>query len=267
MFKKILIANRGEIACRVIKTARRMGIATVAVYSDADRDALHVELADEAVCIGAGAEPRVVPVDGQDHRRLQADRRRGGPSRLRLPVRERGVRAPRRGGGHRLHRPEARGDRGDGRQDRSRRSSPPRPASARSPATTKRSRTPRSRSRSRSKIGYPVMIKASAGGGGKGLRVACERRPGRGGLRLVPQRGARRASATTASSSRSSSRSRATSRSRCSATRTATASTCGSASARSSAATRRWSRRRRARSSTTRRARRWASRRWRSPRR
>jgi len=52
MFKKILIANRGEIACRVIKTARRMGIATVAVYSDADRDARHVELADEAVHIG-----------------------------------------------------------------------------------------------------------------------------------------------------------------------------------------------------------------------
>src|SRR5215475_5763100 len=53
MFKRILIANRGEIACRVIKTAEKMGIATVAVYSDADRDALHVELADEAVCIGA----------------------------------------------------------------------------------------------------------------------------------------------------------------------------------------------------------------------
>lgn len=53
MFKKILIANRGEIACRVIKTARKMGIKTVAVYSDADRNALHVKMADEAVYIGA----------------------------------------------------------------------------------------------------------------------------------------------------------------------------------------------------------------------
>ncbi|WP_428515685.1 acetyl-CoA carboxylase biotin carboxylase subunit [Roseovarius sp.] len=52
MFKKILIANRGEIACRVIKTARKMGISTVAIYSDADRHALHVEMADEAVHIG-----------------------------------------------------------------------------------------------------------------------------------------------------------------------------------------------------------------------
>ena len=52
MFKKILIANRGEIACRVIKTARNMGIATVAIYSDADAQALHVQMADEAVHIG-----------------------------------------------------------------------------------------------------------------------------------------------------------------------------------------------------------------------
>ena len=49
MFERILIANRGEIACRIIKTARRMGIATVAVYSDADKDAPHVEMADDAV--------------------------------------------------------------------------------------------------------------------------------------------------------------------------------------------------------------------------
>src|SRR3974390_223050 len=55
MFKRILIANRGEIACRIIKTARRMGIETVAVYSEADRDALHVEIADEAFFIGPAA--------------------------------------------------------------------------------------------------------------------------------------------------------------------------------------------------------------------
>src|SRR3989440_12915230 len=52
MFRRFLTANRGESACRIIKTARRMGIETVAVYSDADKDALHVEMADEAVAIG-----------------------------------------------------------------------------------------------------------------------------------------------------------------------------------------------------------------------
>src|SRR5258708_29961473 len=52
MFRKILIANRGEIACRIIGTARRMGIATVAVYSEVDAEALHVRMADEAVPIG-----------------------------------------------------------------------------------------------------------------------------------------------------------------------------------------------------------------------
>ncbi|MCH8203022.1 MAG: acetyl/propionyl-CoA carboxylase subunit alpha, partial [Proteobacteria bacterium] len=52
MFDKILIANRGEIACRIIKTCRDMEIATVAVYSEADADALHVEMADQAVLIG-----------------------------------------------------------------------------------------------------------------------------------------------------------------------------------------------------------------------
>lgn len=52
MFKKVLIANRGEIACRIICTARRLGIKTVAVYSDADRESLHVQMADEAIYIG-----------------------------------------------------------------------------------------------------------------------------------------------------------------------------------------------------------------------
>ena len=55
MFNKILIANRGEIACRVAATARRLGVRTVAVYSDADRNARHVAMADEAVHIGASA--------------------------------------------------------------------------------------------------------------------------------------------------------------------------------------------------------------------
>ena len=55
MFKKILVANRGEIACRVFKTAKRMGIKTVAVYSEADARALHVDIADEAVKIGPAA--------------------------------------------------------------------------------------------------------------------------------------------------------------------------------------------------------------------
>ena len=54
MFRRLLIANRGEIACRIIRTARRMGLHSIAVYSDADRDAMHVTMADEAHRIGPG---------------------------------------------------------------------------------------------------------------------------------------------------------------------------------------------------------------------
>lgn len=55
MFNKILIANRGEIACRIIKTARKMGIESVAIYSSADQNSLHVQLADSAYCVGGAA--------------------------------------------------------------------------------------------------------------------------------------------------------------------------------------------------------------------
>jgi hypothetical protein len=74
MFRKILIANRGEIACRIMKTAKRMGIATVAVYSDADADALHVEMADEAILNAdldvfdhLPASPEVIEIEDDDN--------------------------------------------------------------------------------------------------------------------------------------------------------------------------------------------------------
>ena len=118
MFKKILIANRGEIACRIIKTAKKLGIATVAVYSEADRDGLHVEMADEAVLIGAAACRPVLSGHRQDRRSLPQDRRRGRASGLRLPVGARGVSAGAGEGRYRLHRSQRARHRRDGRQDR-----------------------------------------------------------------------------------------------------------------------------------------------------
>src|SRR5882672_9293651 len=101
MFKRILIANRGEIACRIIKTARRMGIETVAVYSAADKDALHVEMADMAVPIGPPAaaesylaiekivEPRRDRRHGRQDRKQEGGRQGPGVDRARPSWRHR----------------------------------------------------------------------------------------------------------------------------------------------------------------------------------
>jgi propionyl-CoA carboxylase alpha chain len=169
MFTKILIANRGEIACRVIATARKMGIQTVAVYSDADKDARHVKLADEAVRLGP--QPRVLSAGRQDHRRLQADRRTGGAPRLRLPVGERGLCQALRRRGHCLHRPQAHSIAAMGDKIASKKLAGEAQVNT-IPGYNDAIAGPEQAVEIAKGIGYPVMIKASAGGGGKGLRVA-----------------------------------------------------------------------------------------------
>ena len=77
MFRKVLIANRGEIACRIVRTLRRMGVRSVAVYSDADRHAAHVLQADEAIRLGPAPAAESY---------LRADAPRGGRARLRAPT-------------------------------------------------------------------------------------------------------------------------------------------------------------------------------------
>jgi len=171
MFKKILIANRGEIACRIIKTARKMGIETVAVYSEADRDALHVEMADEAVAIGPppAAESYLV-ID----KMVAACKTTGAeavhPGYGFLSEREAFSRALQKAGIVFIGpNPEAIAAMGDKIE------------SKKAAAKAKVSTVPghlgviadeTQAVRIADEIGYPVMIKASAGGGGKGMRIA-----------------------------------------------------------------------------------------------
>jgi propionyl-CoA carboxylase alpha chain len=171
MFKKILIANRGEIACRVIRTARRMGIATVAVYSDADRDALHVEMADEAVHIGA-------PPASQSYlviERIVAACRATGAEAVHpgygfLSEREAFAQALIEAGitfiGPNPHAIAAMGDKIESKK-----------AAAAAGVSTVPGylgviENPDHAVAIAREIGFPVMIKASAGGGGKGMRIA-----------------------------------------------------------------------------------------------
>ena len=171
MFKRILIANRGEIACRVMKTARRMGIETVAVYSEADRDALHVEMADDAVLIGppAAAESYLLI-----EKIVEACRKTGAeavhPGYGFLSEREAFPRALAKAGivfiGPNPGAIAAMGDKIE---------------SKKAAAKAKVSTVPghlgviedaKHAMKIADAIGYPVMIKASAGGGGKGMRIA-----------------------------------------------------------------------------------------------
>jgi propionyl-CoA carboxylase alpha chain len=184
MFKKILIANRGEIACRVIKTARKMGIKTVAVYSDADRDALHVEMADEAVHIGpAPASESYLLMD----KIIAACKSTGAeavhPGYGFLSEREAFPLALQKNGivfiGPNAKAIAAMGDKIESKKA----------AAAAKVSTVPGHMGEISDSKHAVKIadeiGYPVMIKASAGGGGKGMRVAYNAREAAEGFELA----------------------------------------------------------------------------------
>ncbi|MEM7615955.1 MAG: biotin carboxylase N-terminal domain-containing protein, partial [Pseudomonadota bacterium] len=171
MFSKILIANRGEIACRVIKTARAMGIKTVAVYSDADRNALHVRMADEAVHIGPppAAESYIV-ID----KILDAVRQTGAeavhPGYGFLSERAEFAQALAAEGVAFIGPPvgaiEAMGDKITSKKLASEAGVSTVPGYMGLIADADEA------VKIAGQIGYPVMIKASAGGGGKGMRIA-----------------------------------------------------------------------------------------------
>ena len=171
MFDKILIANRGEIACRVIKTARKMGIKTVAVYSDADRNALHVEMADEAVHIGPPpANQSYIVID-----------------KIMDAIKQTGAQAVHPGYGFLSENPkfaqalEAAGVAFIGPPVGAIESMGDKITSKKIAQEANVSTVPgymgliedaEEAVKISNEIGYPVMIKASAGGGGKGMRIA-----------------------------------------------------------------------------------------------
>ena len=171
MFSKILIANRGEIACRIIKTARRMGIATVAVYSEADRDALHVAMADEAVFIGpAQATHSYLLIDAivEAAKRTGADAVHPGYGFLS----ERPAFAEALGtAGITFIGPNPRAIAAMGDKIESKRFAQAAGVST-VPGSLDVIRDASQATRIAAAIGFPVMIKASAGGGGKGMRIA-----------------------------------------------------------------------------------------------
>ena len=171
MFDKILIANRGEIACRIIRSARRMGITTVAVYSEADADALHVQMADEAVAIGPAASAESYLVI---EKIVQACKDSGAqavhPGFGFLSENAAFVKALDEAGIVFIGPPTgAIGAMGDKIESK-------RLAAAANVSTVpghmELIEDAEEAVRISSGIGYPVMIKASAGGGGKGMRVA-----------------------------------------------------------------------------------------------
>ena len=171
MFKKILIANRGEIACRVMSTAKKMGIKTVAVYSEADKEARHVQLADEAICIGpAPSRESYLVMD----RIIQACKDTGAeavhPGYGFLSENEQFAKRCEEEGiifiGPKYQSIAAMGDKIASKKLALEAKVNTIPGHNEAIATTEEA------VKIAQGIGYPVMIKASAGGGGKGLRVA-----------------------------------------------------------------------------------------------
>jgi len=171
MFKKILIANRGEIACRIIRTARRMGIATVAVYSEADAEALHVREADEAVPIGpAPSVESYLRID----RIVEACRRTGAeavhPGYGFLSERAEFATALAEAGivfiGPTPEAITAMGDKIQSKKLAHEAGVSTVPGHLDTIAHADKA------AKIAREIGYPLMIKASAGGGGKGMRIA-----------------------------------------------------------------------------------------------